>query len=396
MKNTKLITKDVVDHAKPPKSGQAFIRDSRIQGFGLRIVETGAKSFIWEGRIKGRVRRITIGRYPDMSVALARAEAENIRGDIAKKLDPADERKKERGEITFRDLAKLYLDQHAKPHKDSWKSDEKRIDRHLNPKIGSRRISDVSTDDLARMQLNIKDGSGPYESNRTIVLARAIFNFAIARRLYTLPNPAKAFSLYREEKRERFLSPEELKCVNDALAKEPNIYWRSYFPLMLLLGMRRQELLSARWADVDLMENVLRIPDTKNDRPHLLPLPDAAVAILSALPSRGKSKWVFPGVGKTGHLNEPKKAWQRIRTAAKVPDCRIHDLRRTLGSWLASSGTGLPMIGRVLNHKSVTSTQVYARLELEGVRAALQKNADLMRLTTRSLPTLESSVEDQA
>jgi integrase len=108
-------------------------------------------------------------------------------------------------------------------------------------------------------------------------------------------------------------------------------------------------------------------------------LPTPAVAILESLPSRGQSDWLFPSTtAASGHLEEPKKAWQRIRSQADVKDVRIHDLRRTLGSWLAGNRYGLPLIGRVLNHSQPSATAVYARLDLEPVRAALEAHAQAM------------------
>lgn len=120
----------------------------------------------------------------------------------------------------------------------------------------------------------------------------------------------------------------------------------------------------------------MRIPTTKAGRPHLLPLPTAAVEILKALPR--SSEYVFPGTGASGHLTEAAKVWQRIRKRAGVPDARIHDLRRTLGSWLVAQGHSLPLIGRALNHTNMSTTQIYVRLDLEPVRDALEKNAGLM------------------
>jgi integrase len=142
------------------------------------------------------------------------------------------------------------------------------------------------------------------------------------------------------------------------------------------LGTRRGELLTARWEDIDLEQKIWRIPSTKAGRPHLLPLPNAAVEILEGL-SR-TSTFVFPGTGAAGHMAEPSKAWQRIRKRAGVMDARIHDLRRTLGSWLAVQGYSLPLIGRALNHSNLSTTHIYARLDLEPVRSALEKTADLM------------------
>jgi len=146
-----------------------------------------------------------------------------------------------------------------------------------------------------------------------------------------------------------------------------------------------------RWSDIDFGQKTISIPKTKTDKPHLLPLPDAAVSILQALPSREASRhpsfdgktaarvnWVFPGQGVSGHLQEARACWLRICARAEVHGVTIHDLRRTLGSWLVAQGTSLPIIGRALGHRSQASTQIYARLDLDPIRAALEKNAALM------------------
>lgn len=122
---------------------------------------------------------------------------------------------------------------------------------------------------------------------------------------------------------------------------------------MLLLGTRRSELLSARWRDFDFSAGTWKVATSKSGKENLLPLPEAAIAILRSLANFQTGEWVFPGAGKSGHLQEPRKAWERIRARAKIEDCTIHDLRRTLGSWLAGQGLSLPMIGRVLGHKSL-------------------------------------------
>jgi integrase len=170
-----------------------------------------------------------------------------------------------------------------------------------------------------------------------------------------------------------------MRRVNVALMNEPDPAFRAYFGLLPLLGMRKHELLAARWADIDLSAGVLRVSVTKTGKKNLLPLPAAAASILRELPSYGTtSQWLFPSRSKSGHIEDPRKAWMRICSAAKVESCTIHDLRRTLGSWLATSGHSLPLIGRVLGHSSQASTQIYARLSLDSVRAALEANARLM------------------
>jgi integrase len=133
-----------------------------------------------------------------------------------------------------------------------------------------------------------------------------------------------------------------------------------------------------RWADIDLNARTWRIPETKAGNSHLLPLPGPAMAMLEALPSRDQSQWIFPGDGASGHIVEPAKAWQRIRTRAGVADVRIHDLRHTLASWLVAQGFNLPLIGRAPNNAQSATTARYAHLALDPVRAALEQTAALM------------------
>jgi integrase len=371
------ITTTFVERVKLPTSGEEFYRDIAIRGFALRVNWGGTKSFALEVRVKGRPRRITIGRYPDVALPHARRTSLEWKSIIANGGDPTIERERERHELTFKDLTERYIEHYAKPHKASWKRDVARIEAHFTAWKG-RRLSDIAADEVVKLHHEIALRRGKVAANRAMTLLRAVFNLARDWRLFSGENPTAAVKFFPEPKRERFLSPEELRRVNQALAYEPNEYWRAYFPLTLMLGPRRSELLAARWADIDLDQRTWRMPTTKAGRSHLLPLSEPAVTHLASLPSRGSNDWVFPGSGKTGHLVEPKSAWQRIRERAGVPDVTVHDLRRTLGSWLAGAGYSLPMIGKALNHSSPSSTAVYARLALDPVREMLEQNAAKM------------------
>ena len=327
------ITKVTVDRAKPPSIGQRFVRDAGVLGFALRVTADGAKSFVWEGRVKGRVRRITIAKYPDLNVAQARAKAQELRTAIAQGRDPAAERMAERRQATFEVLVDAYLENHAKLHRKSWRADERRLRTHCEH-LNLRRLSDLGVTDVAKLHRDIADARGKVEANRTVELLRAVFGKAALWNMMSGANPAVGVERFKEQSRERFLSQEELRRVNDALLSEPDWRWRSYFPLVLLLGPRKTELLQARWSDIDLNQKTWKIPTSKAGRSHLLPLPLPAVRIIEALPSRGQSEWLFPvrTASKSGHVENAGIAWQRIRERAGVPDVRIHDLRRTLGS----------------------------------------------------------------
>ncbi|MBI1821138.1 MAG: tyrosine-type recombinase/integrase [Nitrospirae bacterium] len=384
MEPKKKITKRVVDSTEPPENGQAFIRDSEIPGFALRITSTGIKSFIWEGRIKGQVKRITLGQYGPLTVEEARKMAIKTKSNVLQGGDPAKERKDKFKEPTFKELSDMYLERYAKIHKRSWKKDDQTLRNHLDI-FNGRKLSSITRQDIARhhQKIGTKDGkkNGRYAANRMLEVLRKMFNLAMDWGMMPETiNPATKIKKFSEEKRERVLSDDELKAFITTLRTEPDPHLKAYFTLLVLLGPRKNELISAKWQDMDLSSNKpqWRIPETKAGRSHFIPLPTPVVRILEDLKRKSTSPFVFPGNGKSGHLNDPRKAWLRICEVAKIKKARIHDLRRTLGTWLANNGASLLLIGKALNHSTPTSTMIYARMTQDPLRIALEENAERM------------------
>jgi integrase len=161
-----------------------------------------------------------------------------------------------------------------------------------------------------------------------------------------------------------------------AIDEDPSPHLRAAFWLYLLTGVRKRELLRARWEDLDFHTNLWRLPDTKSGRVHHVPLSTRAVAILNALPRELGNPYVIPGARKGQPLNNLDKAWRRIRQRAGLDDVRIHDLRRTFGSHLAQDGASLHLIGTILNHRDPSTTQVYAHFQRDHERQALDRHAD--------------------
>jgi integrase len=394
------LTKLVVEHAKAPERDQIFIRDDQERNLALRVTSGNVKSFVFEGRVydeeksrrQGRIvklpRRITVGTWPDMTVAQARDAVAKIRVAVAAGNDPTKARAMPAAEKTFGDLVDSYLaDADARGRRSLGRMKE-RIEKHLSL-WRDRLAADITPADVALLHQTIGKERGHVIANRVaVLLLRAIFNHAIKLKLFKADNPAEGIEPFAEQSRERFLSPAEMERVQAALVAEPHIFWRAFFSATLMLGTRKSELLSARWSDIDLDARTLRLPVTKNGRSHLLPVPEAVLNMLKELPSfehreQGEG-WIFPSTGgrsPRGHLTDPLKAWYRIRTAAGVPDVTVHDLRRTLGSWMAGAGDSLLLIGRALGHQSSASTQVYARIALEPLREAFERNAALMQGT---------------
>ena len=185
-------------------------------------------------------------------------------------------------------------------------------------------------------------------------------------------NPAKGIEHFKEHKRDRWVTPDELPRLTQAIDQEVNLYARYAFWLYLLTGMRKMELLTAKWEYIDWERRELRIPQTKGGRVLYLPLSEAALTLLRNIPQLQGNPFVLPGAKEGKHLVNISKPWRRVRKAAGIPDVRLHDLRRTVGSWLAQAGNSLHLIGRILNHSTQSTTAVYARFAQDHVRQALQ------------------------
>jgi hypothetical protein len=218
----KRITKALVKNIKPPSWDQVCIWDDQLKGFGIRITHGGFKSFVFQTRIKGRLRRITLKpEYPTLSVAQARQEATQLKAAIGRGEDPVLERQQERRAATFGDLVAAYLRNAEVRKVRSLPRAWRRLEQHTS-RWTSRKASDISREDLAKLHHTIAEERGHVIANRTVTLVRTIFNYALDRGLFKGENPAARIKMFHEEARTRFLTTDELVRVNGALAQEPN------------------------------------------------------------------------------------------------------------------------------------------------------------------------------
>lgn len=379
--------------------------DSELRGFGLRVFPSGRKTFIFKYRVRHRTRMATLGDYGPLTVDQARDEALRIKAKVeVENVDPLDERERLRGRATFGDLALAYIERHAKPHKRTWASDQYRLDRYLVPGLwpalrtrgdapacpswASRPVEEIRRSDVADFHRRMGEHHGPYIANRMVSLLAKMFECA---RDYGMldegaANPARGVKRFREVKRDRWVTPQELPELAKAIDAEPDIYVRSALWLYLVTGARKSELLRTKWEDVDLQRRELRIRGSKSGEDYLVPLSAAAVGIIEAIPRQVGNPYLLPGHRRGGHLVNIEKPWRRVRTAAGVKDVRLHDLRRTLGAWLAESGHSLLLIGKALGHKSTHATAVYARLSNDPVRTALEAHGERLMAIARPTP----------
>jgi len=187
-------------------------------------------------------------------------------------------------------------------------------------------------------------------------------------------NPASGVERFPETKRRRFITPDELPQLSKAIDREADEYVRHAVWLLLLTGLRRGELLNTKWSDIDWKQRTLSIPKTKNGEALLAPLSHAAISRLKTVPQMQGNPYIICGRKAGQHLVNLKDAWGRIRTAAGLNDLRIHDLRRTVGSWLVRDGASLHLVGSVLNHKDQKTTAGYAYFQTKERHKALDKH----------------------
>jgi integrase len=295
----------------------------------------------------------------------------------------------------------IYAKAHKKPR--SVEGDEWLWGAYLKPWAG-RRLSAIKKSDVQARHAKIGSENGIYSANRMLALLRAMFNQADEIG-YRGDNPAAGVKMFKEQSRDRFLQPAELQAFFAALEAEAPLF-RDFFLIALLTGARRSNVQAMAWADLDLAAGYWRIPQTKGGMAVVVPLVAPAVEILRArYEARNGNPYVFPGRKHGTCLQEPKTAWGRIVKRAGLVDLRPHDLRRSLGSWMAGQNVSLTIIGKVLGHKSSAATMIYSRVALDPQRAAMDaatasmlqagKQTKLLKIETTSTKVEEDGDEEK-
>ncbi|MXS82530.1 tyrosine-type recombinase/integrase [Nitrosomonas oligotropha] len=377
MENKINFTKAIIDALPMPETGKRNIyHDTKISGLQLRV--TSVKTFFINRRIRGgNPQRITLGRYPDMTIEQARRKTLELVHDIAEGKNPADLLREARKEMTLDELFEEYMDRCAVFNKRPDKP--KATYRLYLSKLGNRKLSSIKHEEVDRLHKKIGRSNGQVTANIVLKLLHVMFNKAINEwRIWKGENPAHGIAKFPEQSRDRFLQSDELPRFFQAVAEEENETIRDYVLMSLLTGARRSNVLAMRWQDINFERAEWRIEVTKNGTPQTVALSPEAIEILQSRKSLDSAEYVFPGNGKAGHLMEPKKGWKRILERAGIDNLRIHDLRRTLGSWQAKTGASLAIIGKSLNHKNQNTTAIYARLDLDPVRESINKATGAM------------------
>lgn len=358
------------------QGGDRYIGDDQLSGFGLRITASG--TFLWMIRKRdgAKVVKRSVGRWPEMSVRAARSEASRLLGLIAsgKPLDTP--QVAEASEPTFEEIANAWLRDHVRPKlKEYTRRDYERITEILKREFADLdkagevvrpwRVSEVTPEKVRAYHARLKDM--PRQGNYRLQVVSAIFNFS------ELPNPTRKITKYREGKKERIMSADEMGRAFAAISeceteKRLSVWACQALRFAIATGARPGEIRSIEWTHLDRDRKIVVLPDSKSNRRRIISTNGVAWTILTTTPKAGR--FVFAGVKKDEPYKNLTRAWETVRTKAKLEDVRLYDARHTFASEAAKAGHALPMIGELLGHTVPATTARYVHLTGDPVRKA--------------------------
>jgi integrase len=394
---TARITHKIIDKLQPPGTGNRIRYDREIPGFGVRITSAGVVSFVLNYRIHGRERRYTIGRHPELTASAARARAVQLRGRILDGYDPLAEREQEYTAPTIGDLASEYLVGYAIVHKRtaSLRNDRQMIDGIIRPQIGLLRVQSIAKPDIEALHASLK--ATPYRANRVLALLSKMFSLAREWK-WRDDNPVSGVKRFDEDRRERWLTIEELHRFMAALDAYFDQNAANALRLLILTGARESEVLKAEWNQFDVKRGVWTKPShhTKEKRTEHVPLSEPTVALLHRMKQTNSIGPLFPSANGNGSRVTIRRPWiQACKAAGLVtvetrrgkrrnvvyryhPTLRLHDLRHTFASHLVSGGASLELVGKLLGHTRPETTFRYAHIADEAQRSATNRFGEML------------------
>lgn len=356
--------------------------DTTITGFVLECRASGGKTYYLRYKnAAGQQKQHKIGGYNDISFPAARKAAQKYRSEAVLGGDPSAKKAEARSIPPYRELAEMHLAD-AKLHQRSYTTTEMYVRRHILPKWGKTRLTEIDTRAVTQWLADKRaEGLAPATVEKLRVLLGRSFELGSR---WGIPgcdkNPTRGVPRKPlNNARKRFLTAQEAARLRDAVAASQNPQLQHIVGLLLLTGARVRELLDARWEHVGVEGQAWFIPTSKTGKSRHVPLPEDALAIIASLPRYKDCPWLLPNPDTLKPFVSVKHGWQRAIRVARLPGLRIHDLRHSAASFMVNSGVDLFAVGRVLGHASVQSTQRYAHLADATLLAAVEAGAAKQR-----------------
>ncbi len=361
------LTQIAVDKITSPKTGRVEYFDAHLPGFGLRVADSGHKTWVVFYRIARKQRRFTIGTlaaYP--KVDQARERARELLRDVGRGIDPAIVKAEQpsRGSDDVRQLVAQYIERYAKPKNRSWQETNRTLQRHVVSRWGGRDSASIGRRDVIELLDELVDRGNPIAANRVLAAIRRLFSWGVEREILTASPVVNIKAPSAERERDRVLSDEEITRLWKAAEVMGGVPG-AFLQTLILTAQRREEVASMRWADLDLAGRVWALPReaTKGDRSHEVPLSPYAIRVVTALPRTGP--YVFSSNRGDRHISGYSKIKARAQSLSQIEeDWRLHDLRRSAGTGMARLGIAVSTISRILNHKEGGVTRIYNRYSL--------------------------------
>lgn len=339
--------------------------DSQRRGLLLEVRSTGGKTYFARyTNERGRERHIKIGPADIITLAQARRKATRILAKVILGEDLQQKRHELRQAPRFDEFVETTFVPFLRASKRSWQTDETMLRCHIAPRLGSLFLDEIEARHVGLVLEAMKAaGYATGTLNRALIVIRHALR--LARKWGKLPaeasNPTAAFRCAPDVQRQTFLSTDEIGRLQEALDEEainPNA--ANAIRLLLLTGARRNEVLQARWANIDFANRILRVPYSKSGRARVVILNDSAMELLRGLPRHNEYLFALEKTGKPpASLFFP---WDRVRKRAGLSGVRLHDLRHTFASVLVNNGVSLYVVQKLLGHAHAKATQRYAHL----------------------------------
>lgn len=388
MKRQFKFSKKLIDTLPPcpadAGSKEVEYSDQEISGLRLQVNRMGRKFFLFRYQIAGRKRSMKVGGYPEVSIDDARQKVIEWRALLINGIDPQDQREEQmKASLTFKQFFDDYLWPHVQATKRSAKADESRYRNHILPKFGDREMAKITPLEWQRFHNDNKTKLAPASANRVFEVVRRSYNLACG--LWDLlppsANTAKGIKLHKENnRRERYLSHEELQRLMPALDTAQNQMMADAFRLLLATGCRKNEILHLKFEQLRLDRREIYLPSPKGGRGRHVVLNDVALEILQRRQPIPGNPYVFPGRVSGQSITSPAKAWRAVLKAAGIDPktTTLHTLRHTHASYLVGVAS-MREIAAILGHADIATSQRYAHVDNSRLRIASSHVADLMR-----------------